>query len=107
MRRACQVCGQPIPTTDLRRVTCGSPRCRRERERRANYEKRPAPPQAEQLRPIRDLHAEVVRRDRTRVVLMMRQALDAGASQGEAIMAVSRNTGESIATVMAVWRAAT
>jgi hypothetical protein len=53
------------------------------------------------------MHAEVVRRDRTRVVLMMRQALDAGASQGEAIMAVSRNTGESIATVMAVWRAAT
>lgn len=107
MRRPCGVCGQPIPTTDLRRATCGHPRCQRTWQQTTKAARALArgesPPTAQQQRPARDRRDEADWTGRARILRLMDAATEAGVSEFMALVAVARATGEPVAVVRAVW----
>lgn len=83
MANTCRMCGRPIPSPDPRRVTCGHPRCKRARDRGEQpVTKQPTIP-------------DLVRRAQAR-----------GMTTSAALVAVARTTGEPVAVVQSVWRAA-
>jgi len=101
------VCGAPIPTTDLRRATCGHPRCVQAWQKTTRAARALArgdrPPTVQQQRPIRDRRDEPDATGRARILRLMTAATDAGVSEFMALVAVSRATHESVAVVRAVW----
>lgn len=107
VRRPCGVCGEPIPTTDLRRATCGHPRCQRTWQQTTKAARALArgesPPTVQQQRPIRDRRDEPDGTGRARILRLMNAATEAGVSEFMALVAVARATGESVAVVRAVW----
>ena len=92
--RVCRVCGSIISKGHARIVTCGHPRCvRTNRNQRhlgtAERERRQATP-------------DTVGRER--IAVLMRGAVADGVPVRQAVEAVARATGETVAVVVSVWR---
>ena len=100
--RVCRVCGSIISKGHPRIVTCGHPRCVR-----TNRNQRP-PSKARNLQHLGT--AERERRQgvadtvgRERIAVLMRGAVADGVPVRQAVEAVARATGETVAVVVSVW----
>lgn len=110
--RPCKVCGCIFSHGNLTYTTCGSPRCRTEARRMTYREgsQRAAEKRKEQraeTRAWRPRRIDAVVADETarrRVATAYQRALDAGFTGMEAAREAAIKTGESVASVLSIWK---
>lgn len=110
--RPCKVCGCLFSHGNLTYTTCGSPRCRVEARRMTHTRssQRAAEKRKEQraeARAWRPRRMDAVIPDETarqRVATAYQRALDAGFTGMEAAREAAIKTGESVASVLSIWK---